>query len=344
MRHVPFFRWVVTLGLVLMGCSFVLYGAVPDSPGGGLGALADGLGTGGFLLAAGGLAGGVIRARPRPRGVHRRPGRRAELMRDVAALVTPGHRRVFRRATRLGETAALVARDYRHAVDAVRTAWAPSHRALVDAELALMPVTRLKRVAGRAFPAGELAEHGVHTVRDVLDAEEWGLEHAGVNRRVARPAVAAARRLAQERARSVTVRIEADGPEAGTAAVLGALRVLVEAGPRAKGAAERGEALAARLDTLLAESAPAVRFGPMLTAGPRRIRRARAALAELRRLLDRAERDGLAQSFAQASVDLLRGPDADPAGLAAWVDFTSRPEKYHALLSKFADRSLSWAD
>ncbi|WP_369142848.1 hypothetical protein [Streptomyces sp. R44] len=344
MRHVPFFRWVATLGLFLMGCSFALYRVVPDSAGGALFALADGFGTGGFLLVAGGLAGGAVRARSRPHGVHRRPGRPVELLRDVVAPVTPGHRRTVRRAAALRDTAALVARDYRQAVAAVRTAWAPSHRALVDAELDLMPVARLRRVAGRAFPAGELAEHGVHTVREVLDAQEWGLEHAGVDRRVAGTAVAAARRLAEERAGVVTVRIDPDRQEPGIAAVLCALRVLVEAGPRAKGAAERGETLAARLDKLLAEAAPAVRIGPLLTAGPGRIRRARAALAELRRLLDRAERDGLAPWFAQASVDLLRGPDADPAGLAASVDFASRPEKYHALLAKFADRSLSWAD
>ncbi|MEU2234670.1 hypothetical protein [Streptomyces vietnamensis] len=328
MRHVPFFRWVATFGLILLGCSAVL----------------DALVTVGFLFTAGGLFGGTVRASYRSSGTHRRPGRRAVLLRDAAALVDPRHRRAVRRAARLREVAALVARDHRKAVDAVRTAWAPSLRAQVDEELALMPVTRLRRVAGKSFPAGELAEHGVRTVRDVLDAHEWGLEHAGVPRHTAGPAVAAARRIAQERARAVTVRIEADRPEPHTTAVLAALRVLVEAGPRAKDAAERGAALAARLDALLADAAPAVRIRPLLTAGPDQLRRARAALEALHPLLDRAEREGLVERFAQASVDLLRGPDADPAGLDAWVDFESRPEKYQALLTKCADRTLTWAD
>ncbi|MCZ0978841.1 hypothetical protein O1L60_05155 [Streptomyces diastatochromogenes] len=64
-------------------------------------------------------------------------------------------------------------------------------------------------------------------------------------------------------------------------------------------------------------------------------------MAGLRRLLDGAEREGLAERFAQASVDLLRGPDDDSEGLAAWVDFESRPAEYHALLAKHADRSFS---
>ncbi|MFF0474713.1 hypothetical protein [Streptomyces sp. NPDC004284] len=323
MRHVPFFRWVATFGLILFCCSAVL----------------DGLGTVGFLFVVGGLFGGTVRALYRSSGAHRRPGRRAVLLRGAAVLVDPRNRRAVRRAARLREAAVLVARDHGKAVEAVRTAWAPSLRAQVDAELELMPVARLRRVAGKAFPAGELAERGVRTVRDVLDAREWGLEHVGVPRHTAGPAVAAARRIAQERARAVVVRIEADRPEPQTTAVLAALRVLVEAGPRAKGAAERGAALAARLDALLADAAPAVRIRPLLTAGPDQFRRARAALDALHPLLDRAE-----QRFAQASVDLLRGPDADPAGLDAWVDFASRPEKYQALLTKCADRTLTWAD
>ncbi|NEC27743.1 hypothetical protein G3I20_14520, partial [Streptomyces sp. SID8111] len=38
--------------------------------------------------------------------------------------------------------------------------------------------------------------------------------------------------------------------------------------------------------------------------------------------------------FAQASVDLLRGADGDPAALAARVGFASRPAAYYGLLAE----------
>jgi hypothetical protein len=59
-------------------------------------------------------------------------------------------------------------------------------------------------------------------------------------------------------------------------------------------------------------------------------------VAELRTLLDRAEEEDIAEQFAQASVDLLRGPDGDPAGLSAWADFTTRPAEYYGLLTEIA--------
>ncbi|MFI2738129.1 hypothetical protein [Streptomyces sp. NPDC018711] len=430
MRHVPFFRWVATLGLVLIGCATGLFAvAVPDLPelrqvdlmvweeqadgtcrvewtdpfrdrwregpyqcdpqrdpslkardrkagfrygydsgfllaeGPDIGnlyalgqddeafdgatGLVDALALGGAFATLVGVVGGIVRrlsrsggARGRPaRGVFRASGPERH---TVGSLFRLGgvERRTVRRAAELKGAAELVALDYRRAVDDVRRAWAPSHRALVDEELDRIPVARLRRTAGRAFSASELTEHGVHTVRDVLDAQEWGLEHSGVARRTAGLAVDAARRIAQERSKTVVVRIDADRPEPRTTAVLAALRVLVEAGPGAKGAAERGAALAKRLDVLLADAAPAAGYWPMLRSGPERRRRAAVAVAGLRRLLDGAEREGLAERFAQASVDLLRGPDIDSAGLAAWVDFESRPAEYHALLAKHADRSL----
>ncbi|MDG9703504.1 hypothetical protein [Streptomyces sp. DH37] len=51
-------------------------------------------------------------------------------------------------------------------------------------------------------------------------------------------------------------------------------------------------------------------------------------MAGLRPLVGEAERERTARWFAQASVDLLRGPDGDPAGPSARVDFESRPAEY----------------
>ncbi|MFF0475792.1 hypothetical protein [Streptomyces sp. NPDC004284] len=111
-----------------------------------------------------------------------------------------------------------------------------------------------------------------------------------------------------------------------------ALWVLREAGPQAHEAAAIARGLADRLRPLLEQAAPAAGLGNRLQAGPTARADAEAAVAELRRLLADAERQGLRERFAQTSVDLLRGQDTDRAALAAGADFERDPEEYRRLL------------
>ncbi|MFB6840079.1 hypothetical protein [Streptomyces sp. NPDC056361] len=115
-----------------------------------------------------------------------------------------------------------------------------------------------------------------------------------------------------------------------------ALWVLREAGPQAHAAAATARKLAARLGPLLEKAAPAAGLGNRLQAGPAARADAAAAVAELRRLLADAERHGLRERFAQTSVDLLRGQDGDRAVLAAGADFEQDPEAYRRLLEDLA--------
>ncbi|MCH0543340.1 hypothetical protein I3F58_28090 [Streptomyces sp. MUM 203J] len=402
MGHIPVFRWILALGLGLIGCSAGLYAAAPHFPelkqveltvleeepdgactvrwtdpyehrereapylcdagraallkaphydtGSGFGwdsgfvvaegpdkgelysleedggsddwwiETSDALVLAGLLLAFVGLVGGNIRALSRALGVAPAVIRRAELLRAAAVSVTQDHER---------------------AVEAVLTAWEPMHRDLVDARLGLVPVAGLRCAAGARLPAEELEAAGIHTARDVLDAREWGLVRCGVTRRTAERAVAAARRVADEAGEDVAVRLDADLLEPHVTTLLVALRVLVEAGPQARSAAGTGAALAARLEPLLAGAAPASGLGRIMAAGPGQRRRAQAAVAELRLLVDGAERDGLPGRFAQASVDLLRASGGDSAGLSAQVDFEARPVEYYALLDGVRAAALS---
>ncbi|NED92205.1 hypothetical protein G3I76_70610, partial [Streptomyces sp. SID11233] len=57
-----------------------------------------------------------------------------------------------------------------------------------------------------------------------------------------------------------------------------------------------------------------------------------AAIRNVRRTLAQAERGALAHTFAQTSVDLLRGADPDPEFLAAGADFATRPSAYYQAL------------
>ncbi len=399
-KHVPFFRWVVTVGVLLIGCSAGLYAATdypeleqvdltvlreetdgtctvrwtdpydlvertgpyqcdperdpvlkaPDyEPGTNLGwdtgfVLAEGPDKGalhsldedddvgesieasdqllflGLFLTVVGLIGGNIRSLARLSGMN------------------PG---VVRRAEQLRETAARTARDHDRAVEAVRRAWRPLHDELVRERVGRLPVTELPGVAADRLPVAELERNGIRSVRDVLDKGAWGVAHAsGLGRREAERVWAAARRAADEVGQDTTLRLDADRPDARTVELLNALRVLVEAGPAARDAAEAGDRLAAALEDELSEAAPGAGWRQMLNAGPEERRCVPDAVAELRTLLEEAEREGLAERLNQASVDLLRVADDGPVGLSARVDFGNRPQEYYALLAEVADDAL----
>ncbi|MFE7548747.1 hypothetical protein [Streptomyces gardneri] len=115
-----------------------------------------------------------------------------------------------------------------------------------------------------------------------------------------------------------------------------ALWVLREAGPQAREAAATARELADRLRPLLEQAAPAAGLGNRLRAGPAARADAAAAVAELRRLLADAERHGRRERFTQTSVDLLRGQDGERAALAAGADFEQDPEAYRRLLEDLA--------
>jgi hypothetical protein len=119
-----------------------------------------------------------------------------------------------------------------------------------------------------------------------------------------------------------------------------ALWVLREAGPRAREAAILGRELTDRLRGLLDDAAPAAGLRSMLPTGPAARRNAARAVAELRLSLADAERNGLSERFAQTSVDLLRGQDADRAFLAAATDFAADPAAYRHLLARLTPRAV----
>ncbi|WP_123464211.1 hypothetical protein OG209_05950 [Streptomyces sp. NBC_01383] len=126
--------------------------------------------------------------------------------------------------------------------------------------------------------------------------------------------------------------IDSGRPEPRTTSLLVALQVLVDGGAAARDAAEAGRALAERLEPLLADAAPCGTYREMLRAGPGQRRRARSSATRLRKELAAAARTGLADRFAQASVDMLRGQNSDAAGPAARVDFDARSAEYCRVL------------
>ncbi|WMC88361.1 DEAD/DEAH box helicase [Streptomyces rochei] len=221
-------------------------------------------------------------------------------------------------------------------MEEVRAALKPIHDAAVKRELDAIPVARLQDVTEGRLRLGSVEKSGLRTLGSVLEAGPYRLRQIpGVGQRTVDQMLAAARRLSEAVHETVAVHIDVDRPEPRTTALVRVLHVLVEAGPDARRAVDKATALAGRLGPLLADARPATRRVRMLTAGREKKARAWAAVAETRSLVDEAERAGLPELLAQASVDLLRGLSSD---VAAWVDFELRSAEYYSLLAEISGR------
>ncbi|MFF4112562.1 DEAD/DEAH box helicase [Streptomyces sp. NPDC001714] len=251
-----------------------------------------------------------------------------------AGRVGRAERDVVAQGARLHEAARNLADDHGRAVEAVRAALTPIHDAAVRRELDAIPVARLQDVTEGRLRLGGVEQSGLRTVGAVLEAGPYRLRQIpGVGQRTVDQMLAAARRLSDAVHETVAVHIDVDRPEPGITALVMALQVLVEAGPQARRAVDRAGALAQRLEPLLADARPAAGRLRMLLAGRERKARALAAVSELRPLVAEADRGRLPELFAQASVDLLRGPSSE---LAAWADFELRSAEYYSLLAEIS--------
>ncbi|MEU0025488.1 DEAD/DEAH box helicase [Streptomyces sp. NPDC006335] len=240
------------------------------------------------------------------------------------------------RGARLYEAAQAVVADRARAAEAVRAALKPIHDAAVRRELDAIPVARLQDVTDGRLRLGSVEKSGLSTVGGVLEAGPYRLRQIpGVGQRTVDQMLAAARRLSEAAHETVAVHIDVERPQPSTTALVMALHVLVEAGPDARRAVDKAAVLSTRLGPLLTDARLAVGRIRMLLAGQERKARAWAAVAEIRSLVDEADRSDLPGLLAQASVDLLRVPSSD---IAAWVDFELRSAEYYSLLAEISGR------
>ncbi|MFI7388484.1 hypothetical protein [Streptomyces sp. NPDC049813] len=110
--------------------------------------------------------------------------------------------------------------------------------------------------------------------------------------------------------------------------------MLVRVGPDGRAAAQSATEPAALLGPLLEKAEPAAGRRKMLRADAEEHAAAKHAVGLMRHLLGTVGQRGSIDQLAQTSVDLLRGPDADPVGIAAPIDFETPPEKYAHLLTE----------
>ncbi|MEV0094065.1 DEAD/DEAH box helicase [Streptomyces sp. NPDC050738] len=236
----------------------------------------------------------------------------------------------------LRRTAQGVVDDHARAVEAVRNTLKPICDGLAERELDAIPIARLKDVTEGRLRLGEVERGGFRTVREVLDAGPYRLRQIpGVGQHTANQAFAAAGQISDAVRETIAVHIDVDRPDPRTTELVIALHLLVEAGSEAQRAVDAARTLAERLLPLLADAKPATGRLRLLVAGKEKKARALAAVAEIRELTEAAERDGVPELMAQASVDLLRGPATE---VEALVDFELRSAEYYSLIAEISGR------
>ncbi|MHC5257315.1 DEAD/DEAH box helicase [Streptomyces sp. UC4497] len=224
--------------------------------------------------------------------------------------------------------------DHARAVQNVRDALTPLLDESVARVLDTMPVARLQEATDGRVRVGLVERDGLRTVRQVLDAGPARLNQIhGVGPQTATQLLAAAGRLAERVRQTAAVPLDVDAPEPRTTALVTALHVLVEAGPDARHAVDTATGIARRLGPLLDEARPAAGRLRLMFTGRARRARALDAAEQVRAVVAEAERAGTGPLFAQASVDLLRGPATD---VAAWVDFEVRSAEYYSVLGEIS--------
>ncbi|MFJ3086109.1 DEAD/DEAH box helicase [Streptomyces sp. NPDC086838] len=224
--------------------------------------------------------------------------------------------------------------DHTRAVTAVRTCLDPLLDDLVRADLAAIPVARLKDVTEGRLRLGAIEQAGLTTVGQVYGAGRYELRQIpGVGAQTADQALAAAGQIAHAVRDTVALRIDVDTQDEAVTALLGALYRLVEAGPDVRRAVDGARALAERLEPLITAAGPARGRLRMLLTGRRARAGVRGAVAGVRAAVADAVERGLPPLFAQVSADLLREPES---AVAAWVDFQLRSAEYYSLLAELS--------
>ncbi|NUR89597.1 MAG: DEAD/DEAH box helicase [Nonomuraea sp.] len=243
---------------------------------------------------------------------------------EVKGLCSEGER-LLSDARALRDEHAQVLQFTRQALAALRTE-------LARADLAAIPVGRIKDVTGGGLRIGMLERAGYLTELQVLEASPYRLQLLpGIGGQTAGQVHAAARQIARAAEQAVAIRLDLEHQDDRTTDLVVALHRLVNAGPDLPRAVETASELVTRLEELLRDVRPARSRLRMLFAGADRRARARAAQVSIADLLEGAAETRLL--LAQATADLLRPAVSRDE---AWSDFEFRSAEYHTLLAEIA--------
>lgn len=239
---------------------------------------------------------------------------------------------MLRQAARLLAEARELRAEHERALARVVAAMSALRKPQARAELAGIPVARLKDVTGGRLRLGMLERMGYTTVLDVLDATPYELQRLpGIGPQTQRQVHAAAKQI-ERAAREVTaVQIDVERQDEETTALLAALYPLVAAGAELPRARRTGDAVDERLAALIPVARVMSGWWRRLLSGEEKRRRAEEAVAGISEIL--AGQTETRLLITQATVDLLRPA---PSGAEVWIDFEIRAADYYNLLAEIA--------
>ncbi|MFD1535654.1 DEAD/DEAH box helicase [Nonomuraea guangzhouensis] len=241
-------------------------------------------------------------------------------------------RDVLRQAARLLAEARELRAEHERALTRVVAAVSALRKPQARAELAGIPVARLKDVTGGRLRLGMLERMGYTTVLDVLDATPYELQRLpGIGPQTQRQVHAAAKQIERAAREVTTVQIDVEGQDAETTALLAALYPLVAAGPELPRARRTADAVEERLAALMPVARAVSGWWRRLLSGEEKRRRAEEAVAGISEIL--AGQTETRLLITQATVDLLR---PSPSGAEVWIDFEIRAADYYNLLAEIA--------
>jgi superfamily II DNA or RNA helicase len=218
-------------------------------------------------------------------------------------------------------------------------AYAPLRAQAARAELADLPLDRLKDVTRGRLMLGSLEKAGYRTVGDVLAAGLSGLDAVpGVGPQTARQVTAAAGQLESALAETLAPRIDPDRRTSAQTRLLAALRAYGQARELLPPRAPDPAPLKAELDDALEQARPGTSRLRMFFAGADRRQGVRDALARLAAALASpaaADAEARLRPGIRAAVQGAGAPRKRDAA-ALWNDFLNRPVEYNGLLSDVA--------
>lgn len=233
-----------------------------------------------------------------------------------------------------GWAAALVA-DVDGARSAVVNAFEAMRARRAEADLARVPVDRVRDVTEGRLALDGLAAHGVRMIADVLRAGTHGLQAApGIGPQSAARIVAAAEQIARAARESVQLRIEVDPSDRLATELLRAVRTWEAVVADDETLVPQARRLVDDVTRASLAAAPAA-AGPLrrLFIGGTRKAAADAAVAHLTDLVAWAR----AADVARAATRIAETVRHVVPTTAAWADFERRSATYYALLAPLVD-------
>ncbi len=221
---------------------------------------------------------------------------------------------------------------------AITASYVDLRAAIVDRELAKIPVARLREVSDGRLRTGPLEDAGLTTVLDIERSNEAALDRLpGMGEKSAKLAIAAAAQVAAAVAETARVRIAYDPKDRVATALLRPLNRIVESDRAAAPARRHAKQVAAELGGVLATAWPArSRLAMWFTRKDRRPATL-AALATVERLLIWADANDVEASLVAADRVLDRRL---ASRRAVWKDFEKRSPEYYIALSEIVDHGL----